>query len=84
MTCSAVHASMKNFSPAKHIDITKQKRQAVDRLARKERKALISKRVDGVDLDGSFKFGSMLTLAMDMRLMSLSRLIQKHNDPADP
>jgi hypothetical protein len=32
MTCSAVHADMKNFSPAKHIDSTKQKRQAVNRL----------------------------------------------------
>jgi hypothetical protein len=60
MTSSAVHASMKNFSPAKHIYSTKQKRQAVDRLVRKERKALMAKLVDGVELDGSL--GSMLTL----------------------
>jgi hypothetical protein len=64
MTGSPVHDGMKNFSPLKHIDSTKQKRQAVDCLVWKERKALMSKRVDGVDLDGSF--GSMLTLAMDM------------------
>jgi hypothetical protein len=54
MTGSAAHASMKNFSLAKHIDSTKQKRQAVDRLVWKERKALMSKRVDGVELEGSF------------------------------
>jgi hypothetical protein len=36
-------------------------------------KALMAKRVEGVDLDGSY--GSMLTLFMDM---SLSRWIQKH------
>ena len=42
MTGSAVHASMKNFSPAKHTDSTKQKRQAVERLVRKKRKVLMS------------------------------------------
>jgi hypothetical protein len=81
MTGSAVHSNMRNFSPAKHIDSTKPKRQAVDRLVLKEpeRQALMSKRLDGVDLDGSF--GSRLTLTMDM---SLSRFIKKHHDPADP
>ena len=75
----AVHAGIKNFSPGKHVANDQRSRLALNRLATRERKLIMSERVPGVTLDGSS--GSMLTLA---EKLDLSRFIHKHNDPSDP
>jgi hypothetical protein len=48
-----IHTSMQNFSPGRHIPYDRRSRKAVDRLVRKTRRDVMSRRVGGIDLDGS-------------------------------
>ena len=76
---SQIHASMQNFSPGRHIPYDRRSRKAVDRLVRKTRQDVMSRRVGGIDLDGSE--GAMNQLAESL---SLVKLLEKHNNPTDP
>ena len=61
---SQIHASMQNFSPGRHIPYDKRSRKAVDRLVRRTRQDVMSRRVGGIDLDGSE--GAMNQLAKSL------------------
>ena len=50
---SQVHASLQNFSPGRRVPYDRRSRKAVDRLVRKTRQDVMSRRVGGIDLDGS-------------------------------
>jgi hypothetical protein len=73
-----IHTSKQNFSPGRHIPYDRRSRKAVDRLVRKTRQDVMSRRVGGIDLDGSE--GAMNQLA---EYLSLVKLLERHNDPND-
>jgi hypothetical protein len=75
---SAVHANLKNFSPGRHVATNRRSMEAVSRLVRQERKALMAARVPGQKIDGSE--GAMTKLA---KSFSLKTAIERHNDPDD-
>ena len=75
---SAVHSNLKNFSPGRHVATNRRSMEAVSRLVRKERKALMAARVPGLSIDGSE--GAMTKLA---KSLSLKTAIKRHNDPED-
>ena len=77
-TGGAVHANLKNFNPGSHVPTDRRSMEAVARLVRKERKALMAARVPGQKIDGSE--GAMTKLA---KSLSLKTAIERHNDPAD-
>ena len=76
---SHIHASMQNFSPGKHIPYDQRSRKAVSRLVNKTRRAVMSDRVGGIDLDGTE--GAMNALCESL---SLVEFLKRHNDPNDP
>jgi hypothetical protein len=49
---SQIHTSMQNFSPCLHIPYDRRSRTAVDRLVRKTRRDVMTRRAGGIDLDG--------------------------------
>jgi hypothetical protein len=44
-TGGAVHANLKNFSPGRHVPTNRRSMEAVARMVRKERKAIMAARV---------------------------------------
>ena len=73
-----IHAALQNFSPGRQVPFDQRSRKAVDRLVRRTRKEVMTKRVGGIELDGSE--GSMNELAESLSLMNL---LKRHNDPND-
>ena len=72
----AVHANLKNFSPGRQVPTNRRSMEAVNRMVRKVRKALMAERVPGQKIDGSE--GAMTKLA---KSLSLKTAIERHNDP---
>ncbi len=77
-TGGAVHANLKNFSPGRHVPTNRRSMEAIARMVRKERKAIMAARVQGQKIDGSE--GAMTKLA---KSLSLKTAIERHNDPDD-
>ena len=77
-TGSAVHANLKNFSPGRQVPTNRRSMDAVNRMVRSERKAIMAARLPGHKIDGSE--GAMTKLAMSL---SLKTAIERHNDPND-
>jgi hypothetical protein len=69
---SQIHTSMQNFSPGRHIPYDRRSRKAVDRLVRKTRRDVMSRRAGGIDLDGSE--GAMNQLAESLSLVKFLRV----------
>ncbi len=74
-----VHDSMLDCNPDKHLPYERRTQSAVGRMVRKTRRDVMAKCIPGVGVDGSE--GSMNRLAESL---SLSKIIERHNDPDDP